>query len=161
MFTDEELNEIGWALEDGGFTHSEIDEWFEHAGIKGMKWGVRRQRRASAFERAAVPGGPKLAKVNVGLGKIGPTDWHKGGRTVTGAAARKSQRLNERQKRVDAGKMTTRDIIARYGATHVSDLIPVREKNIKKPVSKHRDAAAIAFTGARIAQSLLSGGALG
>lgn len=43
MLTDEEIEIIGVTLEGGGFTHAEIDEYFEHSGVRGMKWGVRRQ----------------------------------------------------------------------------------------------------------------------
>lgn len=41
MFTDDDILEIGYALEEGGFTHEEIDLYLEHYGVKGMKWGVR------------------------------------------------------------------------------------------------------------------------
>jgi len=30
-------------LEENGLSHSEIDTYLEHAGVKGMKWGTRRQ----------------------------------------------------------------------------------------------------------------------
>lgn len=48
MFTDEQIDEIGTMLEDKGLTHSEIDAYFEHRGVKGMKWGVRRQQKRTA-----------------------------------------------------------------------------------------------------------------
>lgn len=59
MFTEKEISEIGVMLEDKGLTHQEIDAYFEHSGVKGMKWGVRRanakeargQKRANRNEK--------------------------------------------------------------------------------------------------------------
>lgn len=42
MLDDEDILQIGFALEEGGFTHAQIDTYLEHYGVKGMKWGVRR-----------------------------------------------------------------------------------------------------------------------
>lgn len=39
------IDVIGMELERKGLSHSEIDDYFEHHGVKGMKWGVRKQRR--------------------------------------------------------------------------------------------------------------------
>ena len=46
MFTEEEIDDVGTMLEDKGLSHSEIDAYFEHAGVKGMKWGQRRTKKA-------------------------------------------------------------------------------------------------------------------
>lgn len=42
--TDEEVLDLGYALEDEGLSHSEIDAYLEHFGVRGMKWGVRKKR---------------------------------------------------------------------------------------------------------------------
>lgn len=44
---DEDIDDIGFMLEEKGLTHEEIDEYFEHYGTKGMKWGVRREVSSS------------------------------------------------------------------------------------------------------------------
>ena len=45
-YSDEEIDVVGAMLEEKGLSHSEIDAFFEHAGVKGMKWGVRRKNSA-------------------------------------------------------------------------------------------------------------------
>lgn len=48
----DELDKVGLALEHSGMSDDEIDSYFlEHFGVKGMKWGVRRQ--VSRSERSA------------------------------------------------------------------------------------------------------------
>lgn len=48
MLTEKEISEIGSMLESKGLTHSEIDAYFAHRGVKGMKWGVRREQKNTA-----------------------------------------------------------------------------------------------------------------
>ena len=52
MFTEKEISEIGAMFEAKGLTHSEIDEYFAHRGVKGMKWGQRHAKKVS--ERKAI-----------------------------------------------------------------------------------------------------------
>lgn len=49
--TDEEIYALGMDLELAGFSHSEIDTYFQHAGVKGMKWGVRKSRKETGLTR--------------------------------------------------------------------------------------------------------------
>lgn len=51
MWTDEEINTIGNILEDEGLSHSEIDAYFEHHGVKGQKWGLRKGKSATGYSR--------------------------------------------------------------------------------------------------------------
>lgn len=130
-----------------------IDEeaYLEHFGVKGMKWGVRRERRVQALERAAKKGGPVISKVRAfpiwGPGAIGPIDFAVG-RGIRGGSARKARRIRGQLKRRNQGKSTALDIIKRYGSTRVLDLIPVRTKNIKKKTGKGADYAVVAAAGA-------------
>lgn len=39
-----DIETVGLMLEEKGLTHSEIDAWFEHHGVKGQQWGVRHKR---------------------------------------------------------------------------------------------------------------------
>lgn len=45
MELDPELEYICHMLEERGATDEEIDEFLEHSGVKGMKWGVRKTKR--------------------------------------------------------------------------------------------------------------------
>lgn len=51
MLTDEEILAVGFSLEDAGLTHSEIDACLEHAGVRGMKWGVRKSKAKTGMSR--------------------------------------------------------------------------------------------------------------
>lgn len=43
--TPENIDDIGFMLEEKGMSHSQIDMYFlNHHGLKGMKWNVRRQK---------------------------------------------------------------------------------------------------------------------
>ena len=51
MMTDDEIYELGMLLEGKGLSHSEIDDFLEHQGVKGMKWGVRRSKKVTGVAR--------------------------------------------------------------------------------------------------------------
>jgi hypothetical protein len=42
---EEEILRIGTSLQHMGFSDDQIDDYFEHHGVKGMHWGVRGTRR--------------------------------------------------------------------------------------------------------------------
>jgi len=41
VLKDKDIHILGTMLEEKGLSHSEIDAYFEHHGVKGMKWGIR------------------------------------------------------------------------------------------------------------------------
>lgn len=50
--THEKLDDIGFMLEEKGMSHSQIDTYFlQHHGVKGMKWGVRRNNALTTHQR--------------------------------------------------------------------------------------------------------------
>lgn len=51
MYTNEQIDSIGLMLEEKGLTHSEIDTYFEHRGVKGMKWGIRKGKAVEGVNR--------------------------------------------------------------------------------------------------------------
>lgn len=53
---DQEILELGFMLEAKGLSHSQIDRFFEHHGVKGQKWGVIRKRAQNTL--ANKPQGP-------------------------------------------------------------------------------------------------------
>lgn len=119
-----------------------VEDFLEHVGVKGMKWGVRRERRNQARFRAGQKGGPKVSKVRA-LGSVNLYDIARG-RGITGGAQRKALRVQGQLDRFDAGQATTMDVIKRYGSTRVSDLVPVREKNVGKRTTVSADKVVVA-----------------
>lgn len=130
-----------------------VDDFFEHHGVRGMRWGVRRQRRVDLLKRAAkktgYPSGIAKTRSMLGYGpKLGPIDLIKG-RGLSGGFQRKSQRMQARLKRIKRGRATTMDQIHRVGSFRLSDAIPVRAKNVHNPKvgTVKRDTAAVALLG--------------
>ncbi len=52
-FVESDIETIGLMLEEKGLTHSEIDNYFEHHGVRGMKWGQRHAKKVAARKVAA------------------------------------------------------------------------------------------------------------
>lgn len=132
-----------------------VDEqvYLDHAGVKGMKWGVRRQRRVEALQRGGtrLKEGGKIASRVRAAGSIGPVDFVRG-RGVRGGAARKAVRVQGQLDRKAAGKATVMDNIKRYGSTRLADLIPMREAKINVKRTARRDIVPAAL--------VVAGGAL-
>lgn len=122
------------------------ETYLEHYGIKGMRWGVRRERRQQGLERAGIKGGPKISKVRA-VARVGPVDLVKG-RGITGGAARKAARVRGQMNRWDRGEATTLDTIKRIGSTRVQDLLPGTQKMLDKKTTVRADYAVVAATGA-------------
>lgn len=40
-----DIDLVGQMLEDKGLTHAQIDEYFEHHGVEGIKWSARQSRK--------------------------------------------------------------------------------------------------------------------
>jgi hypothetical protein len=134
------------------------DVYLEHFGTKGMKWGVRRERRLQALQRAGTKGGPLASKVRVitpRFGNLGPIDFLRG-RGITGGSARKAKRLSGQLTRFKTGHATVPDLVKRYSSTRVSDLIPVRSKNAKKKTTVRADYAALGVVGGLFAARVIA-----
>lgn len=153
MNEEDEIYSLGMLLESRGLSHSEIDSYFEHFGVRGMKWGVRRTRRAE-----------RLARWKEGSGKaswlrstahVGPIDLVKG-RGIRGGTARKAMREVARENRRRNGEATTRDRLARIGNTKVQDLVPVRASKANKETRfRSSDKAVVAAAGALIVARMI------
>jgi hypothetical protein len=125
----------------------------EHAGIKGMKWGVRRERRQQGLERGAVKGGYKSSRVRA-ASRLGPIDIIRG-RGIRGGAERKATRVRGQLERHAAGKATALDLVKRYGSTRVTDLVPVRASKASKLTTHKADIAVVTAAGALIAARII------
>jgi len=69
--SDEEIDRLGDFLEHQGFDDEGIDEYFlEHHGVKGMQWGVRKQRRIERQIRSQQRQVDRTRRVASGVGSI-------------------------------------------------------------------------------------------
>lgn len=141
---------------------NEADKFFddfmlEHAGVPGMKWGVRRERRQQALERAGTKGGYKSSRVRGATGRLGPVDLIRG-RGIRKGLARKAVRVRGQLDRKAAGKATAMDLVKRYGSTRITDFVPVRSSAAGKRTSHKSDAVMVTAAGALIAYQILKTG---
>lgn len=142
-----------------------IDEeaYLEHFGVKGMKWGVRRQRREARLRDIATGKSGAAGKATAFTGyfggptlpRLGPIDLIRGG-GIRGAAYRKSLREAARSKRFKTGKARTSDYLVRYGTLRASDFIPVRSSNVGKKTIVDNRKVALAASGAAIVATMLA-----
>ena len=136
----------------------DMDAFLDHHGIKGMKWGVRRERRQAALVRAGTKGGPVSSRIRGATGRLGVVDLVRG-RGIRGGLERKSKRVGAQLERHKAGKSTAMDLIKRYGSTRITDLVPVRSKNANKKTTSRSDTVMVTAAGALIANQILTRGA--
>lgn len=129
-------------------------DFLEHVGVKGMKWGVRRNRRAELFKKRA-SGKANLTEKAYVQTHLGVVDRVKGGGTA-GGAARKGARLQGRNDRVQNGKASVADYLLYYGTTKNKDIIPVRSKNAKTTDRNKRALSAATAAGVLFAGNLLA-----
>lgn len=104
------------------------EDYIEHFGVKGMRWGVRRDRRANTHIKVGAGQGTLSDKVRSGL-TVGPVDLVKG-RGFKGAAARKGLRQLERNERVRNGESTVKDKLLYIGGTKYQDILPTGKSSV-------------------------------
>ena len=136
-----DIQMFGTMLEQKGLTHAEIDVWFEHQGVKGMKWGVRRaearaekgpdrfgnrhnksaQRRVDRVSRVASGTASKGDKARALLLDVPLQDIiTEGG--LRGGAANALDRSKRVQNKVNVGKKNVTDILNRIGGVDIREL---------------------------------------
>ena len=138
-------------------------EFLEHFGMKGMKWGVRRQRRAESTARVGRGeggGASKLRAVGTAVSRH-PIDILRGHANLAKTSKITATRQISRNKRVQSGHGSAMDIIKYYGSTRFQDLIPVKSKNAKlgmnakKGKNMRGDVLAIGVGGAIVARKMM------
>lgn len=124
------------------------DEYLEHYGVKGMKWGVRKQQRAYKMKRTATQKKENRARrlagkktkpgKKVGIGErlrtlndtfLTPTtvkDLFTTG-SLNEAQIRKADRIQGRIDRREQGKASVSDKLAYYANFRHQDLFPTKQ----------------------------------
>jgi hypothetical protein len=136
-------------------SEEQVSDFLEHHGVKGMKWGVRRNRRnEQLFKRASEKGASLATKVRAGS-RTGLIDLARG-KGFRGAANIKYNRMTARTERMKAGQATVRDRIVHIGSTRVGDIVPVKAANANKKTTSRSDKALVAAAGAVMVANLLA-----
>lgn len=90
------------------------EDFLEHYGVKGMKWGVRRDRRLSRARRVARGTASKKDKTIFALTDTSAKSIKKND-GLAGAARVRANELARRKKRINEGRATVKDLIALNG----------------------------------------------
>ena len=122
---------------------NEVDLMLAHAGVKGMKWGVRRDRRVQRLANAGIEGSSKASRARASS-ELSVLDLKKG---VEGGARERAIRQKDRNERVRTGKGSTKDLLAYYGGTKLEDFIPVKTNNVNKKDNPKREQYLILAAG--------------
>jgi hypothetical protein len=93
---------------------TEVESFIEHFGKKGMKWGVRRQKRLARAQRVATG---KSSKGETAAFLLTDTSRAsvKRNKGVAGAAASRVRELKGRKERIQKGEAKVKDMLALYG----------------------------------------------
>lgn len=92
----------------------------KHHGVKGMKWGVRKQKELDSFERVASGKAKTLERLRV-AGSFSAVELAAAG-GLRGAAASRAAGLRAQRERIESGKSTVLDKMDRALNTSVLDL---------------------------------------
>ena len=80
-------------MSDGNVANDPVDEFLEHIGVKGMKWGVRKGKGSKVFAKAAKKA-TKLEKKSSKLARRAAKLQYKGAKWGNFRKIRKGMRLN-------------------------------------------------------------------
>jgi hypothetical protein len=106
--------------------YQEDIDFLEHYGVKGQRWGVRRDRRANTLKKVGSGKGSGTEKLRA-YTTVSPLDVARG-RGFKGAAKLRGERQLSRNARIRKGEASVRDILVYYGGTKHQDLIPTNKK---------------------------------
>ena len=96
-----------------------IDEAIVHYGVKGMKWGVRRQRRLDQIKRVGAGKGSRVDRAKVRAFELSPNNIAING--LRGAAKNKAANMEARKARIQNGQATVKDLLNHIGGDRVFD----------------------------------------
>lgn len=126
------IHAIGMKLEGMGCTDAQIDEYFEHHGVKGMKWGFRKSKKTTGVSRprGALIDINKRQINNIALAKSGEKYQFSValGRKLVGAETQKrnwktmTSNLKAQNKRLKSGKLVVGDRLDMWGKVSLASL---------------------------------------
>lgn len=123
----------------------EVEDILEHFGVRGQKWGVRRERRANLLVKVGEGKATRIEKIRAGA-TTSALDLYRG-KGFKGGAAIRGARTISRNARVKSGESSVRDKLVYYGGTKYQDVVPTKK-------GAHNTKAAV---GATIAGVMLVG----
>lgn len=116
---------------------TEIEDFLEHYGTKGMKWGVRKGKRSTGISRT------RSAQIDRNQHTINVIKDARSGKKFKRSAAlgkkligeqkqkenwsKLTKDLKDQNKRILSGKETVADKIAIYGSTNIPQLLITRK----------------------------------
>lgn len=92
----------------------EVEDFLEHFGVKGMKWGKRNQKRLARANRVGKGTASKADKAIFGLTDTSSSSIRRN-KGLQGAGKMRAKELGRRKARINAGKAGVRDYIALKG----------------------------------------------
>lgn len=110
----------------------DVDDFLAHYGVKGMKWGKRKQSQADSLRRVGSGGGSTSDKVRA-IGGLSTMDVMRGGGGIKKAATKKADRIQGKIDKNDA-KRSAKDaqrVKVRAARTKAADnRVPTSNKKI-------------------------------
>lgn len=94
---------------------NEVDDFLEHFGVKGMRWGTRRQKREARISRVASGKGSGRDVARFALTDVSTLSvLRRGG--VQGAAAARLSQVQRHRETIESGQATVGSALRMYGS---------------------------------------------
>ncbi len=126
----------------------QIDDFLEHFGVKGMKWGKRNQKRLARANRVGKGTASKGDKAIFALTDTSANSISRN-KGLQGAGKIRAKELGRRKARIEAGKAGVRDYIALKGGDKLfitGSANSGKKAKLMTPKTKKRVAAGALFT---------------
>lgn len=126
---------------------AEVEDFLEHFGVKGMKWGKRNQKRLARANRVGKGTASKADKAIFGLTDTSAVSIAKN-KGLQGAGKMRAKELGRRKARINAGKAGVRDYIALKGGDKMyitGKASSGKKANLMTPRTKKKVLAGASF----------------
>lgn len=122
----EQYEEIGNVLHHGGMTDKEIDEYFAHYGVKGMRWGKRGTRRAQKrvdrLRRVSAGNASRRDKVLAANSQISINSLIQGRGNLQKSAGISLDKAQKVQDKMNQGKRKVTNMVLKFHGLRYQDL---------------------------------------